>query len=91
LVQESITLKIFHRCGGEYTFFCQTTKEVYQEKGFRLRKQFRAMREVLNETPFEERSFKLPQTFLITICFAIQNALFYIGASIMQGVIYILT
>jgi|GEM_PF-4900831 len=49
------------------------------------------MREVLNEPPSKERGFKLPQTFLITICFAIQNALSYIGASIMQGVVHTLT
>ena len=49
------------------------------------------MREVLNETPFKESGFNLPQTFLITICFAIQNALSYIGASIMQGVVHALT
>jgi len=56
--------RAFRHTGGEYYFFCKTTKEVYQEKRFRLRKQSRALRDVLNETPFEERGFKLPQTFL---------------------------
>jgi len=65
-------------------------KRSVPRKRLRLRKQFRAMREVLNETPFEERSFKLPQAFFITICLAIQNALSYIGASIMQGVVHTL-